>query len=94
MKWMGIEAKVRQRIVDEKGLVLVDRSGRRAVVFGKEPSKVDSEESQGKQKRQGLSAEWSVLVGWVSSTAKLTWSLIGRLCVATCRESCTMKLPA
>lgn len=57
MKWMGIEAKVKERVVDEKGLVLVDRSGRRAVVFGKE-KKQDNERSGGKQKRQGFSAEW------------------------------------
>jgi hypothetical protein len=62
MKWMGIETKVRERVVDEKGLVLADRSGRRAVVFGKEPRKGDDEGSPGKQKRQGLSAEWLVLV--------------------------------
>jgi len=58
MKWMGIEEKVRERVVDEKGLVLADRSGRRAVVFGKENSKGDDQGIRGKQKRQGLSAEW------------------------------------
>lgn len=58
MKWMGIEAEVRERVVDEKGLVLADRSGRRAVVFGKDASKEDDEKTQAKQKRQGLSAEW------------------------------------
>lgn len=62
MKWMGIEAKVRERVVDEKGFVLADRSGRRAVVFEKETRKEDDEGSREKQKRQGLSAEWSVLV--------------------------------
>ena len=61
MKLMGLEEKVRERVVDEKGLVLVNRKGKRKVVFGKEKSAAQTEEGKKKnQKMQGFSAEWYV----------------------------------
>jgi len=54
MKRMGIEEATRERVVDEKGLVLVNRRGERAVVFAKE----EQTEGVEGQKRQGFSAEW------------------------------------
>jgi len=56
MKRMGIEAKVREQVVDERGFVLVNRKGERAVVFGKENS--EQKRKGSKQQRQGFSAEW------------------------------------
>lgn len=90
MKRMGIEEQIRERVVDEKGLVLVNRKGERAVVFAKEDQTQQINQGKKTQKRQGFSAEW-----YARSTIRLMCAAnhcigIGRLCVVTFAKSSTM----
>ncbi|KAL4795567.1 hypothetical protein BDV19DRAFT_389159 [Aspergillus venezuelensis] len=65
LKRMGLEKRYREKVVDEKGLMFVDESGRERAFFGagKNGGKKDEGEDGEGEGVQGFSTDWEIMRG-------------------------------